>query len=226
MRLCRYWDKAGTEGGTGARTAGVLVGDLQNHKALGLPRYWIVDVQAGRWGDAEREARIAATAALDAHTYGHVTIGMETEPGSGGKHSSQMTIQALAGYDVFSRRPTTNKSARWTPLASQQQIGNVGIVKGQWDWGEFVRELDSLAGDEQLDKGKLKDCADAASGAFQHLTGNVFGINSELIASGGAEDSKAPLSDKELKEMPEFWQELLATQRELNIEAQDDDEWR
>lgn len=217
LRLCRFWDKAATEGGKGARTAGGLMGELDEQKAIaaGLPRYWIVHVEAGRWGDAEREAKIKSQAMLDNAMYGQVTIGMETEGGSGGKHSTFTTTTNLAGYDVFAERPTTNKSARWGPLASQQQIGNVAIVKSPtWDWAAVVNELDALAGDEVLDKGKLKDVADALSGAFKYLApaggGNV--VQGDLIASGDEDflaEEHGLFTEEEKEDLPEFWKELI-----------------
>jgi phage terminase large subunit-like protein len=200
-----------TQGGTGARTAGALVGELPNHIALGLPRFWIVHVDAGRWGDAERESRIRAIAESDAR-YGHVTTGMEQEPGSGGKHSSMMTVNNLAGFDVFSERATTNKAARWTPLSAQQQIGNVAIVRGSWDWAGMMDELDQLAGDEQKDKSKLRDIADALSGAFKFLVGGGGVIDGPLLASGDPdflEEERKPFSEQEINDMPEDWRELV-----------------
>lgn len=223
LRLCRFWDKAATEGGKGARTAGALMGEIDEARAIaaGLPRYWIVHVEAQRWGDAERESKIKSQAVLDNAMYGHVTVGMEQEPGSGGKHSSYSTITNLAGFDVYSERPTTNKAARWTPLAAQQQVGNVAIVKSAtWDWAAFVNELDSLAGDEKLDKGKLKDCADAASGAFKYLApaGAIHSVQGDMMASGSddAYDDAKPLTNEEINEMPEFWKELIQETDSLN----------
>jgi len=217
LRLCRFWDKAATAGGTGARTAGVLLGELHNHEALALPRYWVIDCQAGRWGDSEREAKIKSTAILDRENYPQgVTIGMEQEGGSGGKHSAHMTINNLAGFDVYSKRPTTNKAARWSPVASQQQIGKVAIVRGNWDWADFIRELDALAGDQELDKGKLKDAADALSGAFEFLAAGGFHSRTELLCSGGDPGEAGPLTKKEFDELPDFWKDLLGTYRGLS----------
>lgn len=229
LRLIRYWDKAGTSAGKGARTAGVLMGSLEAEDAAkrGLPRYWVVHAVAERWSDAEREASIASQAALDQKVYGHVTVGMEQEPGSGGKHSAYVTVTNLSGYDVFAERATTNKSARWTPLAAQQQAGNVAIVcppegdPGEWDWAGFINELDALAGDartaygdfENLDKGKLKDLADAAAGAFKYLApgGSGHTIHGSLFTSGDSEDGEntGPLAAHEIAELPDSLRELI-----------------
>lgn len=214
----RFWDKAGTEGGHGARTSGVLMGRLRQPMAeqLGF-RYVIADAQADRWGDAEREASIKATAELDRATYGNVSIGMEQEPGSGGKHSTYVTITALAGFDAYREPSTTNKAARWSPMAAQQQVGNIAIIRGNWDWADFIRELDALAGDEALDKGKLKDLADAASGAFKGLTARGHMIVGDILASGArGEDDRTKLTDEELADpdTPEFLRDLIGAYRE------------
>ncbi len=212
VRWTRFWDKAATEGGTGARTAGGLIGELASHLEHGLPRFWVGNVQAGRWGDAERESQIKSTAELDRKTYGNVPIGIEREGGSGGSHSTYSTINLLSGFDVYAERPTTNKAARWTPLATQQQVGNVAVVcSDDWDWDSMIRELDALAGDEQLDKNKLRDIADALSGGFKYLTGGSAPID-EFIASGDPlydEEERKPFSPAEKAELPEFWRDLI-----------------
>ena len=214
MRLVRFWDRAFTEGGKGARTAGVLMGELHDHQKLHLPRFWIVHVDAGRWGDAERESNMRMRAELDRAQYpdSHVTIGIESEGGAG-KHSVSVSVNNLAGFDVYTEHPTAKKHLRWSALAAQQQIKNVAIVKGaDWDWAGTIRELDALAGDEQLDKNKLRDVADAASGAFKFLTGTGGIVQGELIASGDpehlAEESK-PFSEDEINDLPPDWRELV-----------------
>lgn len=219
--LCRFWDKAYTEGGAGAMTAGVLVGDLGRDQAIALhlPQFIVLDVNAGRWGDSERESQIQATAALDKAKYGRVTIGVECEGGAG-KQAARVTIAGLAGYEAYMETPRTNKAARWTPLAAQQQIGNVGVAPGEWR-DEFVRELDLLSGDEQQDKKRLKDKADAASGAFKFLSQGGFSADTELMTSAGIDDRGEPLSEEELAEMDPFWQELIQEHRNHESEREE-----
>jgi phage terminase large subunit-like protein len=213
---CRFWDKAYTEGGTGARTAGVLMGRLNDAaaKALGF-RFVVANAVADRWGDAERESNTKATAALDQKEYGRVSIGIEQEPGAG-KQAAFTTASNLAGYEVFIEKPTTSKHIRWTPLASQQQIGNVAVVKGDWDWNDFIRELDALAGHPDLDKAKLRDLADAASGAFKFLESGDTAFKGDLICSGDEEDDRTPLSAKELEdaELPDYLRDVLVAYRD------------
>lgn len=220
-RLVRFWDKAYTEGGKGARSAGVLMGELRRDGAnLRLPQFWVLDARAGRWGDAERESQIKATAELDRATWGHVAIGIEEEGGAG-KHSVHMTISNLAGHSAYAERPRAKKHLRWDPLASQQQIGNVAIHKGPWDWADYVRELDALAGDEALDKGKLKDLADASAGAFKYLASGGGVVRDELIASAD-DDPSGPLTDEERKD---FDPELLEIIDGSRFDEHENDDW-
>ena len=56
------------------------------------------------WGALEREQEIKALAAIGSRTIkGPYEIGVEQEPGSGGKESVEATIRNLAGFSVFSR---------------------------------------------------------------------------------------------------------------------------
>lgn len=212
----RYWDKAYTEGGQGAMTAGVLMAELENFQALHLPQFWIIDCQSGRWGDAEREGHMRANAEIDRGLYGHVNIGIENEGGAG-KQAAHASVRNLSGFSVFTDKPTQKKEKRWTLLATQQQIGNVAIYQGNWDWAQFVHELDLLAGMEALDKGKLKDKADAASGAFRYMTDGYVNTGGELLASGDPEDQE-DFTKQEIKELPPFLQELVETYREMGTE--------
>ena len=71
----RYWDKAGSQG-KGAYTVGVRMHKLTNG------RFIVDDVVRGQWASEERERIIKQTAIADG---GNVIIGLEQEPGSGGK---------------------------------------------------------------------------------------------------------------------------------------------
>lgn len=151
-KLVRFWDKAGTENG-GARTAGVLMGMF-----AGL--WYIIDVVTAQVEAAKRERLIKSTADLDTRA---VTIGIEQEPGSGGKESAQSTVRNLAGYVVKIDRVTGDKETRAEPYSVQVEAGNVKIVKGEWNQ-LFIDEHKSFP------NGKYKDQIDAAAGAFNMLT--------------------------------------------------------
>lgn len=157
----RYWDKASTPTGTGARSAGALM----SRTKAGL--YYLEDVVKGRWSSGAREQIIKQTCQLDNLRHnGRVATWSEQEPGSGGKESAENTVRNLAGYDVHTDRVTGDKVTRARPLAAQAEAGNVYLVEGEWN-AEFLEEICSFP------TGKLKDQVDASSGAFNKLTAVV-----------------------------------------------------
>lgn len=212
--LCRYVDKAAHEGTAGARTAMVLVGESKG-------RWYIVHARAGRWSEFEVEDQIKTIAYEDRARYGwRVRTCVEREPGSGGKFSARSTIKNLAGFDVGEKPARTAKHIAWKPLASQVQAENVWIVTGDpnapaaWDWGEFINELDVLAGDPKQDAKRLRDLADAASGGANELmgAGDVY-LNRPLLCSGGdyegGGDANQPLTEDELTGLPDILADIM-----------------
>lgn len=153
MRALRYWDKAATQDG-GKYTAGVLVGVDRS----GV--YWILDVVRGQLSSDRREALIKLTAEVDGK---RIPVGIEQEPGSGGKDSALYTLQNLAGWVVTLDRPTGDKALRADPLSAQVNGGNVKMKKGPWN-SAFISEM------EHFPNSKFKDQVDAASGAFNLLS--------------------------------------------------------
>ena len=152
--LIRYWDKAGSSN-KGAYTAGVLLGlDREG-------RWWVLNVVRGQWDAHEREMIIKQIAKVDGRK---VLVGVEQEPGSGGKESAESTIRNLAGHRVVAHRPTGDKEQRAQPFASQVNGGNVRMVKGPWNEA-YLEELQYFRKDA-----RYKDQVDASSGAFSLLT--------------------------------------------------------
>jgi predicted phage terminase large subunit-like protein len=170
-RTARAWDKAGTAGGDGAYTAGVLM-----HK-MGDGTFVIENVTRGRWSALERERIIKQLAELDQqvlHQYGKwdYRITVEQEPGSGGKESAEATIRNLAGFNVFADKVTGSKEVRADPFAAQVQGGNVRLVAGQWI-PDFLEEAEAYPTARYLDQ------IDAAAMAFRYLT-NAPGYSPEI----------------------------------------------
>jgi predicted phage terminase large subunit-like protein len=156
QRSVRYFDKAGTEGGQGAYTAGVLM-----HKMFD-GSFVISHVARGHWGALEREKKIKALGDADGRLFGNLEIGLEQEPGSGGKESAEATVRNLAGKRVFVDRVTGSKEVRAEPFVAQCQNDNVRLVAGEWIH-EFRDEC------EAWPAGARKDQVDAAAGAFNRL---------------------------------------------------------
>ncbi len=161
MRVVRFWDKAGSTRKGSAYTAGVKMG-VQNsgHHT----RFWVLDVVRGRWRSEEREAIIKRVAMQDGVS---VKIGLEVEPGSGGKESAENTIRNLAGFRVFADRPTGEKVLRAEPYSVQVNNGNVALVKGEWV-ESYIQEM------RYFPKGISADQVDASAGAFNDLAGKSF----------------------------------------------------
>ena len=155
-RVVRFWDKAGTAGG-GAFTAGIKMG--VDRKG----RYWILDVRRGQWSSEIREANIKQTAEMDGR---NIEVGIEQEPGSGGKESAEATVRNLAGWRVWIDKPSgsgSSKPLRAYSFSTQVNIGNVSMVAGEWN----IPLIDELM---FWPFSKYKDQGDGCSGAFNRLT--------------------------------------------------------
>jgi predicted phage terminase large subunit-like protein len=146
----RAWDRAATEK-DGDYTVGLLMAkDADNV-------FYVEDVVRGQYSDLAAEKIIAQTAAMDAERFRNVTTWLEQEPGSSGKVVSQITIRALAGYNVKAERSTGDKATRAQPFAAQCEARNVKLVHGAWN-GAYLDELCSFpygAHDDQVDGSSL-----------------------------------------------------------------------
>jgi predicted phage terminase large subunit-like protein len=154
FRMCvRFWDKAGTSG-AGAYSVGVLMAKDFDDK------FWVLDVMRGQWNSAVREDIIRSTAEMDG---AHVIVGVEQEPGSGGKESAEGTVRRLAGFRVRVDRPTGTKEARAEPYSVSVNNGDVYLARGEWN-RSYVDEL------QYFPDSQFKDQVDASSGAYTILT--------------------------------------------------------
>jgi predicted phage terminase large subunit-like protein len=153
--VIRFWDKAATEGG-GAFSVGVKMGEDF------AGRFWVLHVWRRQVNSARREYMIDKFARMDGK---FVSIGLEQEPGSGGKESAEKTAKRLKllGYKVSVVRPQGDKVVRADPLSVQVNDGNVYLVKAAWN-KEYVDEM------KHFPNTKYKDQIDASSGAYTELT--------------------------------------------------------
>lgn len=152
--IVRYWDKAGTEGGDGAYTAGVKMAKLVNGTFV------VLDVKRGRWAAEEREKVIKQCAQADGT---ECKVIVEQEPGSGGKESAEATVKNLSGFVTAKDRPTGDKVYRADPYSVQVNEGNVALLTAMWN-EDYVEEL------KHFPNSAHKDQTDASSGAFAALT--------------------------------------------------------
>lgn len=149
VRRIRFWDKAGTSG-KGAFTVGVRMAVTK------FDRYIVEDVIRGQWDSYVRESVIKRTAEVDGRG---CEVGLEQEPGSGGKESAESTVRMLAGYKVKVIRVDTSKVDRADTFSVQVNGGNVYLMAGEWN-AAFIEEV------KHFPWAKFKDQIDGSSGAF------------------------------------------------------------
>ena len=168
LKSVRYWDKAGTESEDAAFTAGTLMHILKGN------RFVIEHVVRGQWSALDREEKIKFWAKRDQSNSrpGSYEVGVEQEPGSGGKESAESTIRNLRGFKVYADKVTGSKEVRAEPFATQVQGGNVYLVAGIYQ-NDLLDEMVSFP------NGKYRDQVDSCSGAFNRLISgpiyNLFG---------------------------------------------------
>jgi len=156
-KVVRYWDKAATGGG-GAFTVGFKMGMVLD-KITSEQRFWVMDIYRAQVDSWSREVEIKKIAKADGRT---VRIGLEQEPGSGGKESAQATVSRLAGYSVVIDKVTGAKELRADPFSTQVNAGNVFMAPGAWN-AAFMQEI------SYYPHSTYKDQVDAGSGAFSML---------------------------------------------------------
>ena len=160
MSWVRAWDFAATvpneHNPSPDATAGVLMGKLQDG------RYIVADVKHERLGAGDVRKLVMNTAVLDRLKYKFVEVTIPQDPGQAGKEQSASYVSMLAGFTVNVHKPTGSKITRATPYASQVQVGNVLLLKGDWN-EDYLSELEGFP-DANHD-----DQVDASSDAFNSL---------------------------------------------------------
>jgi len=160
IALARGWDKAGTSAG-GAYTVGLLMGRWREN---GAPRdgsgdiWWVLDVARAQLDSGARERLILNTAKADGR---RVMVGIEQEPGSGGKESAELTVKRLAGYRtrVIPASGAGSKEERADGWSSLVNMGAFRIKAGDWN-SAFIEEA------RYFPLSTYKDQIDAGSVAF------------------------------------------------------------
>ncbi len=175
----RGWDKAASPG-CGDHSSG-----LRLSWADGL--FYVEDLVRGQWSYGDRNKVMKQAAITDGTA---VPIWLEQEPGAGGKESAEASIRDLAGWDVHAERATGSKLDRARPVAAQAEVGNVRLVKADWNEG-FLQRLHNFTG---ADGGKDDD-VDALSLAFNKLAAMVSG-SGPMISRVGPSPDKPPMHER------------------------------
>lgn len=155
----RAWDLAATLD-DGDFTAGPKMVD-------GKDGYWyITDMVRGQFDPAEVETTIINTASRDGS---NVKIRLPQDPGQAGKSQAKSFVRKLSGYSVVAKPVSGDKATRAQPFAAQVNVGNVRMLRGEWN-DAFVSEL------RNFPNGKNDDQVDGCADAFNELNEGNLGL--------------------------------------------------
>lgn len=142
IKWCRGWDLASTVDGD--YTAGGKLGRLPDG------RFVIADMVRLRVGPDQRDAAMVNTASLDGRS---VKISIPQDPGQAGKTQVLYLTRALSGYNVKSSPETGDKVTRAEPFAAQVNVGNVLMLRGDWNTALMneMRVFPNGTNDDQID---------------------------------------------------------------------------
>lgn len=154
----RGWDLGSTIDGDW--TAGAKLGRLPDG------RFVIGGITRLRAAPDERDAALRNTADLD--TVG-TRISIPQDPGQAGKTQVLYLTRELVGYTVESSPESGDKVTRAEPFASQVNVGNVVMLRGDWNHA-LIEEM------RMFPNGTFDDQIDALSRAFSVLIPNALSV--------------------------------------------------
>jgi predicted phage terminase large subunit-like protein len=153
----RSWDLAATDAAPG-KDPDWTVGLKLSRDGKGT--FYIEHVERFQASPRKVETSIVNLAAGDGK---EVRIRLPQDPGQAGKSQSTYFVSQLAGYTVTTERETGDKVIRAGPASSQAEVGNIKIVRGQWNEA-FLSELENFPPSKGHD-----DQVDALSGAINTI---------------------------------------------------------
>lgn len=142
IRWVRGWDLGSTT--TGDYTVGVRLGQLEDGRLI------IADVKRMQRSPDERDAAIKNTADADGL---NTQISIPQDPGQAGKTQVIYLTRLLSGYSVKTSPETGDKVTRAEPIAAQVNVGNVMMLRGDWNkvFEEELRAFPNWKHDDQVD---------------------------------------------------------------------------
>lgn len=152
IKWARGWDFASTENG-GDWTAGVKLGRMEDGRLI------VADVVRRQYGPDKRDALVVNTSDADG---AGVRVCFPQDPGQAGKTQVLYLGRQLQGHKISTSPETGDKVTRAEPMAAQVNVGNVVMLRGEWN-KKFTDELRSFP------NGKHDDQVDALSRAFAEL---------------------------------------------------------
>ncbi|HUN74392.1 MAG TPA: phage terminase large subunit [Steroidobacteraceae bacterium] len=154
IEFVRAWDLAATSS-DGDWTVGGKLGRLRGG------RYVIADIRRFQGAPHEVEAAIVNAAKSDGDG---CKVRLPQDPGQAGKSQIAYLTGQLAGYSVKSYPISGDKITRAEPFASQVNVGNVSMVRADWN-DALISEL------RMFPNASHDDQVDALSDAFAELAG-------------------------------------------------------
>lgn len=149
----RGYDLAATDNNKAAWTVGLKIGKMKDGSIV------IADVDRYRAGPAEVEKRILSAAQRDGHA---VAISIPQDPGQAGKAQIRALAILLHGFNIRFTPESGSKENRAIPIAAQVEVGNVYLVRSEWN-DAFVAEA------MLFPNGTYMDQIDALSRAYHQL---------------------------------------------------------
>jgi predicted phage terminase large subunit-like protein len=163
VRWLRGWDFASTVPEIG-KDPDYTVGGRLGRCADGS--YIIADITRMRGGPEDVEACLVNTSKRDGKGS---RLSIPQDPGQAGKSQVLSFTKKLAGHRVESSPETGDKVTRAEPFAAQVNIGNVKMLRGEWN--------DALIAEMRVfPNGAHDDQVDALSRAFNALLAKNHGI--------------------------------------------------
>lgn len=153
--VVRCWDWAGTMPSVDNPDPDWTVGTKMGITETG--EFVVIDVVRVRENPAGVERVLRNTTSQDGKS---VTVRIPQDVGSAGKVVAQTYAKMLAGYKTVIKGVTGNKEVRAKPASSQAMIGNIKLLRADWNEA-FLTELENFpngAHDDQVDT--LSDCVD------------------------------------------------------------------
>jgi predicted phage terminase large subunit-like protein len=156
-KFVRAWDLGATDG-SGDYTVGFKLGRMPDG------RWIIADIIREQLGPEDVERILKTTAGRDGRA---VKIRLPQDPGQAGKAQIKNLTKLLAGYTVTSKSVSGDKVLRAEPFAAQVNVGNVVMLKAEWN-DPMVSEM------KMFDRGLFDDIIDSGSDAFSELNDASF----------------------------------------------------
>lgn len=149
IKWIRGWDLASTTKKTSDYTSSTKLGIKDGVT-------YIAEVHRFKGTPDEVENTITQKANLDGRD---VLISLPQDPGQAGVYQKNALSRALSGYTFEFTPESGDKQTRASPFASQVNVGNVKMLRGEWN-DEFIKEM------QMFPNGKHDDMIDSTSRAY------------------------------------------------------------